>query len=55
MKHNVEMHHRRFLKAYKPDNTLKGIQINLWRKQTPLCVLCDQRVRNGFYDDPGIY
>jgi len=52
---NVEMHHRRPLKAHKTDNTLKGIQINLSRKQIPLCASCHQRVHNGLYDGPGIY
>ena len=42
-KRNVEMHHRRSLKAHKIDNTLKGIQINLSRKQIPLCTSCHQR------------
>lgn len=54
-KRNVEMHHRRPLKAHKTDNTLKGIQINQSRKQIPLCFLCHQRVHNGLYDGPGIY
>lgn len=54
-KHNIKMHHRRPLKAYKTDNTLKGIQVNLSSKQIPLCVLCHQRVHNGIYDGPGIY
>jgi group II intron reverse transcriptase/maturase len=54
-KHNVEMHHRRPLKAHKTDNTFKGIKINQSRKQIPLCVSCHQRVHNGLYDDPGIY
>lgn len=54
-KRNVEMHHRRPLEAHKTDNTLKGIQINLSRKQIPLCVSCHQRVHNGRYDGPGIY
>ena len=40
-KRNVEMHHRRPLKAYKTDNTLKGIQINQSRKQILLCTSCD--------------
>ena len=31
-KRNIEMHHRRPLKAPKTDNTLKGIQINQSRK-----------------------
>jgi group II intron reverse transcriptase/maturase len=51
----VEMHHRRPLKAHKTDNTLKGIKINLSRKQIPLCHSCHQRVHNGLYDGPGIY
>jgi len=54
-KRNVEMHHRRPLKAHKTDNTLKGIQINQSRKQIPLCASCHQRVHNGLYDGPGIY
>lgn len=54
-KRNVEMHHRRPLKAHKTDNTLKGIQINQSRKQIPLCISCHQRVHNGLYDGPGIY
>jgi len=54
-KRNVEMHHRRPLKAHKTDNTLKGIQINLSRKQIPLCAPCHQRVHKGLYDGPGIY
>lgn len=55
MKRNVEIHHRRPLKAHKTDNTLKGIQINQSRKQISLCVSCHQRVHNGLYDGPGIY
>jgi group II intron reverse transcriptase/maturase len=54
-KRNIEMHHRRPLKAHKTDNTLKSIQINLSRKQIPLCTSCHQRVQNGLYDDLGIY
>jgi len=54
-KRNIEMHHRRPLKAYKTDNTLKGIQINQSRKQIPLCTSCHQRVHNGLYVGPGIY
>lgn len=54
-KRNVEMHHRRPLKAHKTDNILKGIQINQSRKQIPLCISCHQRVHNGLYDGPGIY
>jgi group II intron reverse transcriptase/maturase len=54
-KRNVEMHHRRPLKAHKTDNTLKGIQINQSRKQIPLCATCHQRVHKGLYDGPGIY
>nr|YP_009485446.1 cox1I1a maturase [Halamphora coffeaeformis]AVR57510.1 cox1I1a maturase [Halamphora coffeaeformis] len=54
-KRNVEMHHRRPLKAHKTDNTIKGIKINLSRKQIPLCASCHQRVHNGLYDGPGIY
>jgi group II intron reverse transcriptase/maturase len=54
-KHNVEMHHRRPLKGHKTDNTFKGIQINLSRKQIPLCASCHQKVHNGTYDGPGIY
>ena len=54
-KHNIEMHHRRPLKAHKTDNTLKGIKINQSRKQIPLCTSCHQRVHNGLYDGPGIY
>ena len=54
-KRNVEMHHRRPLKAHKTDNTLKGIQINQSRKQIPLCASCHQRVHNSLYDGPGIY
>jgi hypothetical protein len=49
------MHHRRPLKVYKTDNTLKGIQTNQSRKQIPFCTLCHQRVHNGLYDGPGIY
>lgn len=54
-KRNIEMHHRRPLKAHKTYNTLKGIQINQSRKQIPLCVSCHQKVHNGLYDGPGIY
>ena len=54
-KRNVEMHHRRPLKAHKTDNTFKGIKINQSRKQIPLCVLCHQKVHNSLYDGPGIY
>ena len=54
-KRNIEMHHRRLLKAHKTDNTLKGIQINQSRKQRPLCVSCHQKVHKGLYDGPGIY
>lgn len=54
-KRNVQMHHRRPLKAHKTDNTLKGIKINQSRKQIPLCVSCHQKVHKGLYDGPGIY
>jgi hypothetical protein len=54
-KRNVEMHHRRPLKAHKTDKTLKGIKINQSRKQIPLCVSYHQKVHNGLYDGPGIY
>ena len=40
MKRNIEMHHRRPLNAHKTDNTLKGIQVNLSRKQILLCASC---------------
>lgn len=40
MKRIIEMHHRRPLKAHKTDNILKGIQINLSRKQILLCASC---------------
>lgn len=52
---NVEMHHRRPLKASKTDNTLKGINRNLTRKQIPLCRECHLKVHAGFYNGPGIY
>ena len=55
MKRSIEIHHRRPLKAYKIDNTLKGIQINQSRKQIPLCVSCHQKVHNGIFDGLGIY
>jgi hypothetical protein len=52
---NVEMHHRRPLKATKTDNTLKGININLSRKQIPVCRRCRESIHAGTYDGPGIY
>jgi len=52
---NVEMHHRRGLKNKFTDNTLKGIEKNLSRKQIPLCRSCHMKVHNGQYDGPGIY
>lgn len=52
---NVEMHHRRGLKNKFTDNTLKGIERNLSRKQIPLCRSCHIKVHNGQYDGPGIY
>lgn len=51
----VEMHHRRPLKSGKTDNTLKGIEKNLSRRQIPLCSECHQKVHAGKYDGPGIY
>lgn len=52
---NVEMHHRRPLKNKITDNTLKGIKVNLSRKQIPLCRACHMKVHSGQYDGPGIY
>lgn len=52
---NIQMHHRRPLKSSKTDNTLKGIVINLSRKQIPLCRLCHEKVHSGSYNGPGIY
>lgn len=52
---NVEMHHRRPLKASKTENTFKGIKINLARKQIPLCRECHLKVHTGSYNGPGIY
>lgn len=52
---NVEMHHRRPLGRKITDNTLKGIKINLSRKQIPLCRTCHMKVHSGTYDGPGIY
>ena len=52
---NVEMHHRRPLKASKTENTFKGIKINLARKQIPLCRECHLKVHTGYYKGPGIY
>lgn len=52
---NVEMHHRRPLRTKSTDNTLKGIKINLTRKQIPLCKQCHTKVHTGKYDGPGIY
>lgn len=52
---NVEMHHRRPLRAHKTDNTLKGINVNLSRKQIPVCRSCHIRIHAGTYDGPGIY
>lgn len=46
---NVEMYHRR------PLNTLKGINVNLSRKQIALCRQCDMKVHRGEYNGPGIY
>ena len=54
-KENVEMHHRRPLKKSKTDNTLKGINVNLSRKQIPVCRNCHITIHNGNYDGPGIY
>lgn len=51
----IEMHHRRGLKNKRTDNTLKGIKINLSRKQIPLCKACHVKVHAGKYDGPGIY
>ena len=51
----VEMHHRRPLKRKITDNTLKGIKVNLSRKQIPLCRTCHMNVHKGKYDGPGIY
>ena len=53
--YNIEMHHRRPLKASKTDNTLKGIVKNLTRKQIPLCRECHLKVHAGSYNGPGIY
>ena len=52
---NIEMHHRRPLKASVTDNTSKGIIKNLTRKQIPLCRICHLKVHSGSYDGPGIY
>jgi len=52
---NIEMHHRRPLKASVTDNTLKGIVKNLTRKQIPLCKKCHFKVHTGSYSGPGIY
>jgi len=52
---NIEMHHRRSLKASVTDNTLKGIVKNLTRKQIPLCKECHFKVHAGSYSGPGIY
>lgn len=52
---NVEMHHRKHLRNKKTDNILKGIKVNLSRKQIPLCKDCHRNVHNGTYDGPGIY
>ena len=51
----IEMHHRRGLKQGKTDNTLKGISINLSRKQIPLCRSCHLKVHRGEYSGPSIY
>lgn len=53
--YNIEMHHRRPLKTSITDNTLKGINKNLTRKQIPLCRECHLIVRDGSYSGPGIY
>jgi len=52
---NIEMHHRRPLKASVTDNTLKGIVKNLTRKQIPLCKECHFKVHAVSYSAPGIY
>ena len=52
---DVEMHHRRPLKASATDNTLRGITRNMTRKQIPLCRACHVKVHQGKYDGPGIY
>lgn len=52
---NVEMHHRRDLKSKWTDNTIKGIKINLSRKQIPLCRNCHNKVHQGKYDGLGLY
>ena len=52
---NVEMHHKRPLKASKTDNTFNGIKSNLARKQIPLCKKCHSKVHVGSYNGPGIY
>jgi hypothetical protein len=49
------MHHRKHLRNKKTDNTLKGIKVNLSRKQIPLCKDCHRKVHNGTYGGPGIY
>ena len=53
--YNIEMHHRRPLKASVTDNTFKGIVKNLTRKQIPLCKECHFKVHAGSYSGPGIY
>lgn len=52
---NIEMHHRRPLKASVTDNTLKGVIKNLTRKQIPVCKDCHFKIHTGSYDGPGIY
>lgn len=52
---DVEMHHRRPLRASATDNTWRGIIRNMTRKQIPLCKSCHVKVHQGTYDGPKIY
>ena len=46
---NIEMHHRKPLKKGTTDNTLKGVKINMRRKQIPVCRKCHMKIHGGKY------
>jgi len=52
---NIEMHHKKPLKAHKTNNRFKSIKVNLSRKQIPLCRKCHLLVHSGKYDGLSIY
>jgi nicotine oxidoreductase len=52
---DVKMYLKKYLINKKTNNILKGIKVNLSKKQIFLCKDCRRNVYNSTYDDPGIY